>query len=665
MKKLSNISDEYLNSKIKYLKLLSDSYPSISEASAEVIDLEATLNLPKGTEHFVTDLHGEYEPFVHVLKNGSGVIKRKIDELFSDRLSEKEKKMLATLVYYPEQKLDLIIEQESDMEEFYRLNIYRLVELCRYAASKYKKVKVRKLLPDDFKYIIEELLHEDAKSEHKEKYFKSIIETIIEIDRAKEFIIDICTVIQKLVVDRLHVIGDIYDRGPRPDIIVDKLMEHHSVDIQWGNHDILWMGAAAGEKTCIANALRISARYANLDILEDIYGINLLPLATFSMDTYENDPCDKFMPKISDQNFTTREKTLMAKMHKAISIIQFKLEGEVINRRPEFEMENRLLLSKIDYDKGNIEIRGKSYELNDTNFPTIDKYDPYKLTEEEEMVVDRLVTSFRGSEKLQKHISFLFSKGSIYLNANSNLLIHGCVPLNDDGSFMAMNVKGKDYSGKELMEKMESTIREGFFMQKKCANKQYGMDMMWYMWTGKCSSLFGKDDMTTFERYFIDDKETHKEKKNPYYKLREDEEVCKHIFEEFGLDYEESHIINGHVPVESKKGESPIKANGKILVIDGGFSRAYQKKTGIAGYTLIYNSRTLQLVSHEPFSSAEEAIKNESDILSTTVVVEHKASRKMVRDTDDGKIIQEKIDDLKLLLLAYKKGLIKSRQDNL
>ncbi|GAA0229340.1 fructose-1,6-bisphosphatase [Metaclostridioides mangenotii] len=665
MKKLSNISYEYLNSKLKYLRLLSKTYPSISEASAEVINLEATLNLPKGTEHFVTDLHGEYEPFVHVLKNGSGVIKRKIEELFAETLSEKEKKMLATLVYYPEQKLDLIIEQETNMEEFYRLNIYRLIELCRYASSKYTRLKVSKLLPDEFKYIIEELLHEDIKSEHKEKYFKSIVETIIEVDRAKEFVIDISTVIQKLVVDRLHVIGDIYDRGPRPDIIVDKLMEHHSVDIQWGNHDILWMGAAAGEKTCIANALRISARYANLDILEDIYGINLLPLATFSLDTYKDDPCDQFMPKISDQNFTTREKSLMTKMHKAISIIQFKLEGEVIKRRPEFEMENRLLLDMIDYDASTINLKGKTYELNDTNFPTIDKNDPYRLSEEENMVMERLATSFKGSEKLQKHISFLFSKGSIYLRANSNLLIHGCVPLNEDGSFMSMSIKGEEFSGKELMLKMESTIREGFFMQKRCPNKQYGMDMMWYMWTGKCSSLFGKDDMTTFERYFIDDKESHKEKKNPYYKLREDEKVCRSIFDEFGLDYEESHIINGHVPVESKKGESPIKANGRILVIDGGFSRAYQRKTGIAGYTLIYNSRTLQLVSHEPFSSAEEAIENESDILSTTVVVEHKANRKMIRDTDDGEVIQEKIDDLKLLLLAYKKGLIKSGQDNL
>ncbi|MGO1041293.1 fructose-1,6-bisphosphatase [Clostridioides difficile] len=659
MKNLCKISDEYLNSKLKYLKLLSKQYPSISKASTEIINLEAILNLPKGTEHFITDVHGEYEPFVHVLKNGSGVIKRKIEELFSNTIRDSEKKMLATLVYYPEQKLDLIIKQEKNIDDFYRINIYRLIELCKYASSKYTRSKVRKLLPENFKYIIEELLHEHIKSEHKEEYYKSIVETIVDIGIAKEFIIAISTVIQKLVVDRLHVIGDIYDRGPRPDIIVDKLIEHHCVDIQWGNHDILWMGAASGEKTCIANALRISARYANLDIVEDIYGINLLPLATFAIEMYKDDPCKEFIPKINDQSVTTTEKSLMAKMHKAISIIQFKLEGEVIKRRPEFEMDHRLLLNMINYEEGTITLKGKTYKLKDTYLPTIDKKDPYKLSIEEKNVIEKLVSSFRGSEKLQKHVSFLFSKGSIYLKANSNLLIHGCVPLNEDGSFMSMNIMGKEYKGRVLMDKMESLAREGFFFKDKAEEKLYGMDIMWYLWTGKCSSLFGKDDMTTFERYFIAEKETHKENKNPYFKLRESDVACERIFEEFDLELDESHIINGHVPVESKNGESPIKANGKILVIDGGFSRAYQKTTGIAGYTLIYNSRTLQLVSHEPFNSAEEAIANESDILSTTVVVEHKAKRKMVRDTDEGVKIQEEIEDLKLLLMAYKKGLIK------
>ena len=661
MKELSTVSDDYLNSQMKYLKLLSKQYPSISKASAEIINLEAILNLPKGTEHFLTDIHGEYEPFVHVLKNGSGVIKRKIEELFANNIRESEKKMLATLVYYPEQKLEIIAKEDTDLEDFYRINMYRLIELCRYTSSKYTRSKVRKFLPEEFRYIMEELLHPDNRSDHKQEYYHSIIETIIDIDRAKEFIIAISKVIQKLVVDRLHIVGDIYDRGPRPDIIMDTLMDYHSVDIQWGNHDILWMGAAAGQPVNIANALRICARYANLDIAEDFYGINLLPLATFAMEAYKDDPCKEFTPKVGDQKVSSSEKSLIAKMHKAISIIQFKLEGEVIKRRPEFEMDHRLLLDKINYEEGTIELKNKKYKLKDSNFPTIDPKNPYKLTKAEEIVVEKLVSSFKGSEKLQKHVSFLFSKGSIYLKANSNLLFHGCIPLNSDGSFMSMKLQNKEYKGRALMDKMEVLAREGYFFDENTLQKQYGMDMMWYLWTGKCSSLFGKDDMTTFERYFIEEKETHKENKNPYYLLREDDEMCARVYEEFDLDFEESHIINGHVPVESKNGESPIKANGRILVIDGGFSKTYQKKTGIAGYTLIYNSYSLQLVSHEPFSSAEEAIVNESDILSTTVVVEHKVKRRRVKDTDAGEKIKDEIKDLKLLLLAYRKGLIKER----
>lgn len=646
-------------SEIKYLKLLSKQYTSISKASTEIINLEAILNLPKGTEHFITDIHGEYEPFVHVLKNGSGVIKRKIEELFSSTMRESEKKALATLVYYPEQKLELIIKEEESIDDFYRINIYRLIEVCKYASSKYTRSKVRKLLPKDFRYIIEELLHENIDGQHKQGYYKSIVETIIEIDRAKEFIIAISKVIQKLVVDKLHILGDIYDRGPRPDIVMDTLMDYHSVDIQWGNHDILWMGAAAGGKACIANALRISARYSNLDIIEDIYGINLLPLATFAIEAYKDDPCTRFIPKGNDQDVSSTEKSLIAKMHKAISIIQFKLEGQVINTRQEFDMKHRLLLNNINYEEGTINLKGKNYKLKDSHLPTIDTNNPYKLTQEEEIVVDKLVSSFKNSEKLQKHVSFLFSKGSIYLTSNSNLLIHGCIPLNENSSFMEMKLQGNVYKGKALMDKMESLSREGYFFKDNTNQKQYGMDMMWYLWNGKCSSLFGKDDMTTFERYFIEEKESHKENKNPYFKLRENEDMCEKIFKEFDLDSKEAHIINGHVPVESKNGESPIKANGKILVIDGGFSRTYQTKTGIAGYTLISNSHSLQLVSHNPFTSAEEAIVNESDILSTTEVVEHKAKRKTVRDTDAGIKLEEEVKDLKLLLMAYKKGLIK------
>ena len=661
MKEIYEVSDEYLNSQLKYLKLLSRKYSSVSEASAEIINLKAILNLPKGTEHFLSDIHGEYEPFVHVLKNASGVVKRKIEELFGNSMIESERRRLATIVYYPEQKLDLIEKEETqeEIEDFYRITIYRLIELLRYASSKYTRSKVRKFLPEDFRYIIEELLHPDSTSPHKDEYYKSIVDNIIEIDRARVFIIEVSKAIQKLVIDRLHIVGDIYDRGPRPDIIMDTLINYHNVDIQWGNHDILWMGAAAGQKVCVANAIRISARYANLDIVEDIYGINILPLATFALEAYKEDPCTEFMPKISDDEASTTERSLIAKMHKAISIIQFKLEAEIIKRRPEFEMDHRLLLDKVNYEEGTIELKGKTYKLKDNNFPTIDPKNPYKLTPREEMVIEKLATSFENSDKLQKHVEFLFSKGSIYLKTNGNLLVHGCVPLTEDGDFMSMEIDDKSYKGKELMDKMESYIRKGYFLDKKNSEKEYGKDMMWYLWTGKCSSLFGKDDMTTYERYFIAEKETHKENKNPYYTLREEDEVLKKIFDEFDLDFESGHIINGHVPVKSKNGESPAKAGGRILAIDGGFSRAYQGKTGIAGYTLIYNSQMMQLVSHEPFSSAEDAIINENDILSTSIIVERRVERMFVRDTYDGMKIQQEINDLKLLLLAYKKGLIK------
>ena len=647
--------------KQEYLKLLSKEYKNITEVSEEIINLKAILNLPKGTEVFLSDIHGEYAPFTHILNNGAGIIRSKIDEIFENQTTEKERNMLATLIYYPEEKLKIIKEESKEnLDEWYTITLYRLVEVARKVSSKYTRSKVRKAIKNEFAYIIDELLHAQRNREKdKVYYYKQIIKTIIELGQADSFIIAISELIKQMAVDHLHVIGDIFDRGRYPNLVIEKLMKFHSLDIQWGNHDILWMGAASGEKTCIANALRISARYSNLDIIEDIYGINLLPLATFALEQYKSDPCNCFMPKGSAGETSTKEKTLIAKMHKAISIIQFKLEGEVIKRRPEFEMDHRLLLDKINYEEGTINLKGNIYKLKDTNFPTIDPKNPYKLTKEEEIVIDKLVSSFKNSEKLQKHVSFLFSKGSIYLVSNGNLLIHGCVPLNEDKSFMKMKLQGQEYSGRELMDKMETLVREGYLFKDKTNQKQYGMDIMWYLWTGKCSSLFGKDDMTTFERYFIAEKETHKENKNPYFTLREDEDVCNKIFKEFELDTNESHIINGHVPVESKNGESPIKANGRIIAIDGGFSRAYQKKTGIAGYTLIYNSQSLQLVSHDPFTSTEEAIVNESDILSTTMLVEHKLSRKTVKDTDAGKKLLDEVDDLKLLLTAYKKGIIK------
>ncbi|MBC8630329.1 fructose-1,6-bisphosphatase [[Eubacterium] tenue] len=653
------ISEKICRDNIKYLNLLSKQYPTISQASTEIIKLESILNLPKGTEHFLSDIHGESEPFVHVLKNGSGVVKRKIEELFGDSLMESEKKTLATLVYYPEQKLDIVLKEEKNINDWYRVTLHRIVDLCRYASTKYTKDKVRKYLPKEFAYIIEELLNTDCNIGHKKKYYQQIINTIIEIDRSKEFIIAISKLIQRLVIDRLHIIGDIYDRGPRPDIIIDTLMDYHSVDIQWGNHDILWMGAAAGQKVCIANALRISARYANLDIVEDIYGINILPLATFALNVYKDDPCKAFLPKISEGEYNKNEISLIAKMHKAISIIQFKLENEVIKRRPEFEMDHRCLLNKINYETSTININGKEYKLKDSNFPTIDPKDPCKLTKEEEIVIEKLKSSFVNSEKLQKHTSFLFSKGSIYLKCNSNLLFHGCIPLNEDGSFKKFVIDNVEYSGKSLMDKFDSLAREGYLYREGNKQKEYGMDIMWYLWTGCASPLFGKDDMTTFERYFINDKETHKENKNTYFKLRDTENMCNMIFEEFELDKKESHIINGHVPVECKKGENPIKANGKLIAIDGGFSRAYQQKTGISGYTLIYNSYSLQLVSHQHFTTTEQVILEERDILSTTSIVERNINRKYIRDTDIGKDILESINDLKLLLLAYRKGLVK------
>lgn len=643
---------------IKYLSLLAKQYPTIAAASTEIINLEAILNLPKGTEHFLADLHGEYEPFVHVLKNGSGAIKRKIQEVFENSLMDCEKRSLATLVYYPEQKLEIVLREEKDINDWYKINLYRLIQLCRHVSSKYTRSKVRKALPPDFSYIIEELLHEECDNTDKQGYYDGIINTIIEIERAQEFIIALSKLIQRLVIDRLHIIGDIFDRGPRPDIILDTLIDYHSVDIQWGNHDILWMGAASGNTTCIANVLRIAARYSNLDVIEDIYGINLLPLATFALKHYKNDNCTAFVPKNTDETlYGASEIELISKMHKAITIIQFKLEYEIIKRRPEFKMDHRLLLDKINYSDGTITLNNITYELCDKSFPTININNPFELTSDEKKLVSKLQSSFINSDKLQKHVLFLFNKGRIYLTYNFNLLFHGCIPLNKDKTFKSMIIHGEEYKGKKLLDKFDSLAREGYFSTRGSAEKLYGTDIMWYLWTGACSSLFGKEDMTTFERYFIKDKSTHKEKKNPYYNFRDSEEMCNMIFKEFGLDPAESRIINGHVPVKNKFGENPIKCNGKLIVIDGGFAKAYRSQTGLAGYTLTYNSYGLQLISHQPFKSIEDAFSKETDILSSTQIVE-KLDRKKVGDTDIGKELKNQIKDLKLLLKAYRKGLI-------
>ncbi len=638
----------------RYLERLSDLYPTIAAASTEIINLQAILNLPKGTEHFLTDIHGEYEAFSHVLKNGSGSVRRKIDDVFGNTLSKRDKQSLATLIYYPKDKMAQVKKVESNMEDWYKINLYRLIEVSKRAASKYTRSKVRKALPKDFAYVIEELITEKAEVNDKGSYYNEIILTIIKIGRAEEFIAAISELIQRLVVDHLHIVGDIYDRGPGPHIIMDKLMTYHSLDIQWGNHDVLWMGAAAGQRGCMANVIRICARYGNLDILEDGYGINLLPLATFSLRTYENDPCTCFTLKGPEkQNKAEMEMDL--RMHKAISIIQFKVEGQIIKRQKEFGLDNRTLLHQIDYGKGTIMLDGKEYQLLDTNFPTIDPKDPYRLTEEEEEVMERLERAFLGCEKLQEHMRFLLAKGGLYKVYNNNLLYHGCVPLNEDGSLKEVSMFGRTFKGKSLYDALDRYLRKGFFALDE-KEREAGKDIMWYIWLHPNSPLFGKDKMATFERYFLGEKETHLEKKNPYYHLLEKEEVIDGILEEFGLNPGEAHVVNGHVPVKCKNGESPIKCKGKVLVIDGGFSKAYQKETGIAGYTLIYNSYGLLLVAHEPFESTEAAIQKESDIHSDYMVVKRVMERRRVGDTDVGKELKEQVTDLERLLAAYRSG---------
>lgn len=644
---------------LRYLQLLANQHPNISSASTEIVNLQAIMNLPKSTEHFISDIHGEYESFTHMLKNASGVIRRKIDDVFGDTITSSEKNSIATLIYYPEQKLELIKADEENLEDWYRVTIYRLIELCRVVSSKYTRSKVRKALPIDFSYIIEELLHEHRNTFDKQDYYNGIISTIIDIDRASEFIAAISKVIQRLAVDRLHIVGDIYDRGPGPEIIIEALINHHAVDIQWGNHDLLWMGAASGSEACICNVLRIALRYANLNTIEDGYGVNLLPLATFALEYYGEDPCKRFIPKTIDKDLSHREKSLIAKMHKAIAIIQFKLEGQLIHKHPEFLMDDQPLLHKIDYEMGTVYLNGEIYKLNDTSFPTINPEDPYKLTPGEDALIKKLQRSFIHSEKLQRHIRFLYSKGSMYLIYNSNLLYHGDIPLNEDGTFKEFVIDGIAYAGKSLLDKFDQYARDAYFGKKDSPRKEYGLGMIWYLWCGPNSPEFGKHKMTTFERYFIDDKKTHIEIKDPYYKFRDDEKVIINILREFKLDPDRSHIVNGHIPVKSKGGESPIKANGKLLVIDGGFCRAYQPETGIAGYTLIYNSYGLLLSSHEPFESIREAIEYEKDIVTSTVILEHSAKRKRVADTDIGTELRKQIKDLQMLLTAYRKGLIK------
>ena len=616
MKAYTQITPEMIRQDIRYLELLSHNFPSIAAASTEIINLEAILNLPKGTEHFLADLHGEYEAFQHVLRNASGSIKRKVNEIFGNTLREMEKKEICTLIYYPEQKLQLVKETDKDLEDWYVITLNQLVKVCQNVSSKYTRSKVRKALPEEFSYIIQELLHESSMDPNKQAYINVIISTIIDTHRADDFIIALCNLIQRLTIDSLHILGDIFDRGLGPHIIMDILCNYHNFDIQWGNHDILWMGAAAGNDCNIANVLRMAMRYGNLSAIEDGYGINLLPLATFAMETYANDPCEYFLPNIDKAASPFNEKTirLISQMHKAITVIQLKLEAETIRRRPEFRMDDRLLLHHIDFNRKVFIINGKDYEMRDCYFPTIDPADPYKLTDDEMDIVAKLHHSFISSEKLRKHMKCLFRYGCMYNVCNSNLLFHASMPLNADGTLKEVEIQGEKFKGKNLLERVGQLIRTAYFAEDDHPEKAFAVDFVWYLWCGKDSPAFDKSKMATFERYFLTDKETHKEIKGHYYELRNREDICDMILDEFGVEGEHRHIINGHVPVKAVKGEKPIKANGKLMVIDGGFSKAYQPETGIAGYTLVYHSRGFELVQHEPFTSTQKAIEEGIDI---------------------------------------------------
>ena len=670
-----------MNTDERYLHLLSTTYPTVADAASEVINLEAILNLPKGTEHFLADLHGEHEAFIHVLKNASGNIKRKVSEIFGTTIRESEKKELCTLIYYPEQKLELIKAQEEDIDDWYHITIHQLVRVCRDVSSKYTRSKVRKSLPPEFSYIIEELLHERPDDQDKAAYVAVIVDTIITTGRADDFIVAICNVIQRLAIDQLHILGDIYDRGPGAHIILDTLRQYHSWDIQWGNHDMLWMGAAAGNDACICNVLRLSLRYANLATLEEGYGINLVPLATFALEVYGDDPCTEFIPKLLRDDGHMDEKTmqLIAKMHKAITVMQFKTEAQIFHRHPEWGMEDRCLLEHIDFEKGTCNIGGKEYKMKDCHFPTVSHAAANSslftlhssLTEEESALMQKLHHSFRVSEKLRKHIRTILSHGCMYNICNQNLLFHASVPLNDDGTLKDVEILGKKYQGRDLMQYIGQLVRAAYQSDTPADLKAYARDYFLYLWCGKDSPLFDKSKMATFERYFLTDRETYHEEKGNYFRLRDSQEVCDRILDAFGVNLQSSifnlqstsrHIINGHVPVHAGAGENPIKAGGRLMVIDGGFSEAYHKETGIAGYTLVYHSRGFQLVQHEPFTSTQDAILRGTDIKSTTQIVEMSTHRMLVADTDKGAELRRQISELKDLLYAYRHGIIKEKR---
>lgn len=646
----------------RVLELLSQTFGSVGAAASEIINLEAILNLPKGTEHFVADLHGEDEAFRHILKNASGNIKRKVHEIYGNDMRESDLSQLCSLIYYPEQKLEILREEEPDLDDFYNITLHRLVRVLQSVSSKYTRSKVRKSLPKEYAYIIEELLHEAPSGENKQPYYNRIVETIISTGQADDFITAICNVIQRLSIDRLHILGDIYDRGQGAHVILDTLSGYRKFDIQWGNHDALWMGAAAGNDSSMANVLRIALRYANMETIEEGYGINLLPLATFAMETYGDDPCEVFRPKTETVTpGDDRSHSLLAKMHKAISIIQFKLEGQLIDRHPEWQMDDRKLLGRMAPDFSHVTVGGVEYPMRDRNLPTVNPLRPFDLTQEERDLVGKLHRSFMISDKLRRHMDLMLDHGSIYNISNSNLMFHASVPLNADGTLKEISVNGVKLKGKPLLKAIGMLMRGAFNSDLSPKDREYAVDYYWYLWCGPDSPLFDKSAMTTFERYFIADKKTHEEVKGYYYTLREKEEVVDAILDAFGVEGEHRHIINGHVPVKAGKGEQPVKANGKLMVIDGGFAKAYHHTTGIAGYTLVYHSRGFVLVQHDPFSSTEEAIRLGTDIVSTTQLVELSQNRVRVRDTDKGHELQAQIDELRELLYAYRSGMIKTK----
>ena len=659
----SHITLEEVKEDLRYLRLLAREFPTVSSVTTEIINLEAILHLPKPTEHFLADIHGEHEAFEHVLRNASGNIKRKVNELFGETISEEERKDLCTLIYYPEGKLKLLNQSNIDLNEFYRESLSKLIKLCRDISSKYTRSKVRKSLPEEYAYIIEELLHESNGIENKQAYLSVIVETIIGTGRAEHFITALCYLIQRLTIDRLHILGDIFDRGPGAHHIMDTLCEYHHVDITWGNHDVLWMGAAAGNTCCIASVLRLSLRDANTTTLEDGYSINMVPLATFAMEQYADDPCEIYQPRVDEErtHFTDKDIRLIAQMHKAVSVIEFKLSGQIAMKHPEWGMMDRCLMEFIDKERGIITIGGNEYEMKDKLWPTLDPENPYALTPEESDLMERLRHSFMRSERLQSHVNCLLMRGGMYTIYNSNLMFHAAVPINEDGSMREVVFDGVTVKGKELLKKVERMARTAFDNDLEPEAREQAADFFWYLWCGPESPLFGKAKMATFERYLLTDKEVQKEPKGWYYILRDNEQVCNRILDEFGVMGEHRHIINGHVPVRVGKGETPIRANGRLMVIDGGFSKVYHNRTGIAGYTLVYHSRGFELIQHAPFTSTEDAIKEGTDIHSTTQIVEMMGQRKKVRDTDIGRGIKIKIADLERLLTAYRKGVIKER----